>query len=70
MLLIWSGPKFCLVGMGDMSITCWCQHSAVGCLIEDKKSKSKKGHSSEKKMHFELSSLIVWTAPWIVNTIL
>ena len=44
-----------------------CNHSAVGCLIEDKKSKLKKGHNSEK-MHFELSSLIVWITLWIVNT--
>ena len=44
------------------------QHSAVGCFIEDKTSKSKKGHNPEKKMRYELSPLIVWIAPWIVNT--
>ena len=27
-----------------------------------------KGHNSEKKMHFKLSSLIVWITLWIVNT--
>ena len=36
-------------------------------LIENKKCKLKKGHNSEK-MHFELSSLIVWIALWIANT--
>ena len=50
------------------STACGCQHSAVGCLIEDKKSKSKKGHNSGKKMHFESSPLIVWIAFLIVNT--
>ena len=33
-----------------------------------KKCKSKKEHNSEKEMHFELSTLIVWIALWIVNT--
>ena len=33
-----------------------------------KMSTSKKGHNSEKKMHFELSPLIVWISLWIVNT--
>ena len=43
-------------------LVCWC-------LIENKKSMSKKGHNFEgKKMHFELSSLIIWIALWIVNT--
>ena len=27
---------------------CGCQRSAVGCLIEDKKSKSKEGHNPVK----------------------
>ena len=39
-----------------------------GGLIEDRKFKSKKGHNSEKKKHFELSPLIVWIALWIGNT--
>ena len=39
----------------------------MGCLIEDKKCKSRKGHAG-KKMHFELSPLDVWIALWIVNT--
>ena len=30
------------------STACGCQSSTVWCLIEDKKSKSKKGHNSEK----------------------
>ena len=47
---------------------CGCQCSAVGRWIEDKKSMSKKGHNSEKKMHFELSPVIVWIALWIVDT--
>ena len=44
---------------------CGCQCLAVEYLIEDKK--LKKGHNSgkkKKKMHFELSHLIVWTALW------
>ena len=45
----------------------WCQRLAVGCLIEDKKSKSKKGHNSDKNA-FQLSPLIVWISLWIVNT--
>ena len=46
-----------------------CQRSAVECLIENKKSESKKGHNSEKKKkHFELSPVIVWIALWIVST--
>ena len=36
--------------------------------IKDKNSKLKKGHNSEKKMHFELSLLKVWIALWIVYT--
>ena len=42
----------------------------MGCLIEVENTKSKKVHNSEKKkkMHFELSPLIVWIALWIVNT--
>ena len=48
--------------------SCWCQHSAAGCLVEDKKFKWKKGHNSVKYMHFELSPLIVWIALWMVNT--
>ena len=45
-----------------------CQCSAVWCLIEETKSKSKKGCNSEKEMHFELSPLTVWIALWIVKT--
>ena len=45
---------------------CRCQRLAVGYLIEDTKSKSKKEHNSVK-MHFELSPLIVRIALWIVN---
>ena len=33
----------------NKTTSCRCQHLAVGCMIEDKKSKSKKGHNSEKK---------------------
>ena len=33
-----------------------------------KKCKLKKGHISEKKIHFELSASIAWSALWIVNT--
>ena len=46
----------------NKSTACGSQHLGVGCVIEGKKSKSKKrGHNSEKKkMHFELSPLIVW----------
>ena len=32
----------------DKSTVCGCQRSAVGCSMEDKMSKSKKGHSSDK----------------------
>ena len=39
-----------------------CQRSAVGCLIEDKKSKSKRGIILKKKKRFELSPLTVWIA--------
>ena len=46
---------------------CGCQQSAVGCTLEDKKTKSKNKNNSEK-MHFELSPLIAWIAFWIVNT--
>ena len=49
-------------------VACGCQHVAVGCLIEDKNCKSKKGHNSTKKKHFELSALIAWIALWIVST--
>ena len=52
----------------NKSTACRCPRLAVGCLIEDKKSKSKRGNNSENKMHFELSPLIVWIALWIVNT--
>ena len=44
--------------MTNKSKACRCQHTTVGCLIEDKKSKSKQGHNS-KEMHLELSPLIV-----------
>ena len=30
----------------NKSVTCRCQHTTVGYLTEDKKSKSKKGHNS------------------------
>ena len=49
------------------STVCRCQWSDVGCLIEDKKSKSKKEHNSEK-IHFELPPLTAWFALWKVNT--
>ena len=54
----------------DKSTECGCQRLPVGCLIEDKRFKSKKGHNSKKKkkVHLELSPLIVWIALWIVNT--
>ena len=41
-----------------------------GCIIGDEKSRSKKGNNSggKKKMHFELSPLIIWIDLWIVNT--
>ena len=39
------------------------------CFMEDKKSESKKGHNStKKKIHFELSPLILLISLWIVNT--
>ena len=47
----------------NKTIACGCQGSAVGCLIENKKYKSKKGHNSEEK-----NILIVWIALWILNT--
>ena len=53
------------------STTCGYQCSTVGCFVEDKKSKSKKGHNSEKTAFSDkdaLSPLIVWIALWIVNT--
>ena len=34
------------------STTCGCQRLAVGCLIQDKKSKSRKGHYSGEKNDF------------------
>ena len=37
-----------LIAYLNKSKACVCQHLAVGCLIEDKKPKSKKGHNSEK----------------------
>ena len=58
---------FKVAKMSNKSIACGCQRSAVGCLIEDKKSKSKKGHNSEI-MTFELSPFIVWIALGIVKT--
>ena len=51
----------------NKSVTCRCQHTTVGYLTEDKKSKSKKGHNSKKKMYFKLSPLVAWIALWIVN---
>ena len=39
--------SFTSIGL-NKSTACWCQHFAVGCLIEDKKS-SKKGHNLKKK---------------------
>ena len=54
--------------LGNKSTACGCQRSAVGCLIVDKKSKSKNGHHSEKKILFLIVSFIVWIALWIMNT--
>ena len=51
----------------NKSTACGFQRWAVGCLIQDKKSKSKKEHTSRKNA-FQTSPLIVWTALWIVNT--
>ena len=50
------------------STACQCQLVVVGCLIEDKKSKSNKGHNSGEKKYFEVSPLIKWIALWTVNT--
>ena len=67
--------KFCfgsvenIVGHGNKSTACRYQRLAVGCLIEDKKSKSKKDIIL-KMNHFELSPLIVRIALWKVNTYL
>ena len=41
----------------NMNTACGRLGSTVGCLIEDKKSKSKKGHYSEKKNAFWIVSL-------------
>ena len=58
-----------IIARRNMSAAWGCQYSAMGCLIEDKKSKSKKGYMYiYDKMHFELSSLTLWIALWIVNT--
>ena len=38
----------------------------LGCQVLQEDSKSKKGHNSEKKKHFEMSPLIVCIALWIV----
>ena len=46
----------------------WCKRSAVRCLIEDKKCKSKKRGIILEKLHFELPPLIASIAVWIVNT--
>ena len=51
--------RACLGKGSNKSTACGCQRSAVGCLIEVKKLKSKKGHISENKMHFEYSLLIL-----------
>ena len=41
----------------------------VGCMVEDKKSKTNKGHNSEKKnCFFVLSAVMVWIFLRIVNT--
>ena len=45
---------------------CGCQRLAMGCLTEDKNSKSKRRHNS-KEMHFELSPLTERICLWIVN---
>ena len=37
-------------GSKNKSTACGCQDSAVGCLIENEKSKSKKGNNSEKNV--------------------
>ena len=50
------------------AVVCLIEDSLMVRLIEDKKSKSKNGHYSEKKkMYLKLSPLIVWIALWIVN---
>ena len=36
----------------EQSTACGCQLSAVGCLIDHKNFKSKKGHNSKKKNAF------------------
>ena len=46
-----SGVLVSLAAFKEKSTACGCQCSAVGCLIEDTKSKSKKGHNSGVK-HF------------------
>ena len=57
--------KFYAMGMKtNKSTTCGHQRSAVGCLIEDENQKKDIILKKKKKMHFELSPLIVW----IVNT--
>ena len=38
----------------DKSTPCGSQHLAVGCLVEDKKSKSKKGYNTELEAHEHL----------------
>ena len=52
----------------NKSTTCVCQLSNVWCLIEDKKSKLKKGHNSGRKMHFEFPPLTVPIALQTMNT--
>ena len=42
---------------GNKRTACRCQHSAVGCLIQDKKSKSKRGLTFKKKNAFWIVSL-------------
>ena len=52
----------------NKSIPCWCQRLAVGCLIKDKKSKSKQRHNSGKQKAFWiLSPLIIWYSEFQVN---
>ena len=64
-------PKLNKIGVAfesqscNLKRACGCQCSAVGCLIEDKMSKRKS--LIQKKMHFELSPLIVLIVLLIVT---
>ena len=52
--------------MNKSTVWGW-QCSTMGCLIEDKNSKSKKGNNFERT-HFELSPVTLRILLWIVNT--